>query len=144
MDVNAAISAASNSDAASRTHSFSNAELKGADFLRLMLETLMNQDPLEPISNQDLLAQVSHIKNMETLSNLDATLSAMTYQQQLATAGTLIGREVSGVSTHGANVTGIVTRVQAGASTGVRLITHTGDAMDVGKVTAISEVSGNG
>ena len=81
MDTLAAIGAAS-ADQATRSLSFDNAELTGEDFLRLMIEELVHQDPLDPIKNDQLLAQVSQMKNMETLSNLDKTLSGMIYQQK--------------------------------------------------------------
>ena len=138
MDVLAAIGEASASQAA-RAYSFGNAELGGADFLRLMIEELVNQDPLEPVKNQELLAQVSQIKNMETLANLDKTLSAMTYNQKVATAGALIGKVVSGISSAGANVSGEVVRVVAGGTSGVTVITAGGDQVSVDNITAIEE-----
>jgi len=144
VDVQAAISAASSVQTADRTFSFDNAELGGGDFLRLMIEELMHQDPLEPIKNQELLAQVSQIKNMETLSNLDETLSLMTWQQQMATASALIGRAVSGVSTGGANVSGVVAGVQSSSADGVTLITETGDSIYVNDVTTIQEGGDDG
>ena len=141
MNVQAALSAASAAQTADRSYSFANGELENGDFLRLMIEELMNQDPLEPVKNQELLAQVSQIRNMETLSNLNETLSLMTRQQQLATAGALIGKQVSGVSTTGANVSGRITKVQASETYGVTLVTDSGASIAVDKVTSVEEVS---
>jgi flagellar basal-body rod modification protein FlgD len=118
---------------------FSNGALNAGDFLTLMIQELVNQDPLDPMKNQDLLNQVSQIKNMQTLSNLDTTLSGMTTQQGVATAGSLIGKQVSGVSTKDANVTGVVDRVTVGSKTGVTLITTAGDEISLSKVSAIAE-----
>ena len=118
-------------------HTFENSQLESGDFLKLMLEELMNQDPLDPVKNKDLLQQVSSIQNMQTLSHLDGTMSGMTFQQKVATGGALIGRQVSGVSNAGTNVTGVVVRVLAGSTTGVVLVTSAGDQISVDNVTSI-------
>lgn len=144
MDVQAAFSAASAAATSGQSYAFGNNELGGGDFLRLMIEQLVNQDPLEPMKNQELLAQVSQIRNMETLSNLDETLAAMTYQQQMTSAGALIGKQVSGISTAGTNVSGVITRVLSSVANGVTLVTAEGDSIYVHNVTAIEEVSDNG
>ena len=138
MDTLAAIGAAS-ADQATRSLSFDNAELTGEDFLRLMIEELVHQDPLDPIKNDQLLAQVSQMKNMETLSNLDKTLSGMIYQQKVATGGALIGKVVSGISNSGENVSGEVVRVIASGAGGVTVITAGGDEISMDLVTAIEE-----
>lgn len=119
-------------------HTFANSQLSSADFLKLMIQELVNQDPLDPLKNEDLLAQVSQIKNMETLSNLDKTMTGLTYQQKLATAGALLGTMVKGISTAGANVSGLVTKVTASTVNGVKLVTSQGYEIPVDKVTEIT------
>lgn len=128
------------SDVQVTQHVFENSQLTGTDFLKLMIQELVNQDPLNPLKNEDLLAQVSQIKNMETLSKLDQTMTGMTFQQGLATAGALLGSWVKGVSTAGANVSGEVVKVTASSANGVTLVTSGGYEIPVGKVTEIREV----
>jgi len=123
-----------------RQYSFANGELSSADFLKLMIQELVNQDPLEPMKNEDLLAQVSQIKNMETLSKLDATMTEMIFQQRLASAGAMLGTYVKGISTAGQNVSGYVIKVTASNVNGVTLVTHAGDQIPVDKVTEIQGV----
>ncbi len=139
------ITAASGAAAATTSqtgYTFSNSELGGEDFLRLMIEELVNQDPLSPMNNQELLTQVSQIRNMQTLSNLDTTMTDLGSAQKVATAGALIGKEVSGVSTGNANVTGVVQSVKVGSKTGVVLVTAGGDEIAIDNVTSIREVAG--
>lgn len=129
---------------ASRQFQFSNSELGSSDFLRLMIEELVNQDPLNPVKNEALLAQVSSIKNMETLSKLDSTMGDFTMRQQVTSAGYLIGREVVGVSTANENVTGVVAKVRVSTQddvTTVTLVTDEGVEINVNNVTEIREVS---
>lgn len=122
------------------TRQFANSELTGTDFLRLMIEQLAHQDPLDPVKNETLLAQVSAIKNMETLSNLDSTMKGMTFHQKVASGGALIGRLVSGVSNAGANVSGLIVSVSVSSTSGVNLITDAGDRINVDSVISIEEV----
>lgn len=119
---------------------FGNSQMDGQDFLKLMIEELLNQDPLDPMKNQDLLAQVSQIRNMETLSKLDQTMMKMSFQNSLAGAGALLGRWVSGVSAANQNVSGLVVKVNASSTNGVTLVTNLGDQIPISKVTEIQEV----
>ena len=72
------------------------AELGSADFLRLMTAQLANQDPLEPQSNEQMLAQLaqfsaleSNIEGNSTLDDisdkLDALIEAQTAAAEAAT-----------------------------------------------------------
>ena len=70
----------------------------GADeFLGILIAQLQMQDPLEPMDNQELLGQVSQIRDMEMSMNLTATLETLTDQQRYAGVASLIGKLVSGV-----------------------------------------------
>lgn len=122
------------------THVFGNGQLQAEDFLKLMIEELVNQDPLNPMKNEDLLAQVSQIKNMETLSNLDQTMRKMTFQDGLSAAAALLGRLVNGISTAGENVSGLVAKVTASNARGVMLVTAEGIEIPVSQVTEVREV----
>jgi flagellar basal-body rod modification protein FlgD len=122
---------------------FSSGELVGDDFLRLMIVQLVHQDPLDPVKNAELLGQISAIKNMETLSSLDATMKRMTLQQQVTSGGALIGKLISGVSNAGANTTGIVVRVSV-SSEGVTFVTDTGQLINANNLQSIEEVPNNG
>ncbi len=137
MDITSVLGASTTTGASAST---GKTELGSQDFLKLMIEELVNQDPLDPMRNEELLAQVAQIQNMQTLTNLDKTLSKMTYQNQIATAGSLIGTNVKGVSDAGANVEGVVVKVTAGSTAGVRLVTDLGDSIPIANVTGIEEV----
>ena len=71
-------------------------ELDGADFFKVLIAQLVNQDPLEPTSNQELLQQMSSIREIELNTNLTDSLKSLSEQQQLGSASSLIGRFVTG------------------------------------------------
>ena len=69
------------------------AQLGSADFLRLMTAQLANQDPLEPQSNEQMLAQLaqfsaleSNIEGNSTLDDISFKLDALIEAQTAAAA----------------------------------------------------------
>lgn len=69
------------------------ASLDSTDFLRLMTAQLANQDPLEPQSNEEMLAQLAQFSTLETetasqaaLDEISAKLDALILAQDKAAA----------------------------------------------------------
>ena len=73
------------------------AALDSGDFFKLLIAQLSNQDPLEPVSNEELLGQISSIREIELSSTLTESLRSLTSQQGLGSASALIGRYVTGL-----------------------------------------------
>jgi flagellar basal-body rod modification protein FlgD len=94
------------------------------DFLRLMITELQNQDPLDPMENSEILQQISQIREIEATSSLSETLEAVLRGQNLSSAASLIGREVTALADDGATVTGAVERVSVDAD---QVLLHVGD-----------------
>ena len=46
-----------------------NFELKTEDFIKMMITQLQNQDPLEPAKNEELLAQMSQIGQLQSATH---------------------------------------------------------------------------
>jgi len=70
--------------------------LTGEDFFKLLIAQLSNQDPLEPTSNQELLQQISSIRDIELSTTLTESLKSLTDQQRYSSAAGLIGNYVTG------------------------------------------------
>lgn len=90
--------------------------LGGDDFFQLLIAQLINQDPLEPTSNQDLLNQISSIRDIELSTNLSGSLQSLAGQQRFASAAALIGKYVGGSGEDEAAVGGIVRSVRFDAN----------------------------
>ena len=67
------------------------ASLGQADFLRLLTQSLLNQDPLEPVDNEQMLAQMAQFSTLEaqtssseTLTEISQKLDALTAAQEAA------------------------------------------------------------
>ncbi len=80
-------------------------------FLTLMITELQNQDPLNPLENKDMLAQLSQIRSVGSTDKLTKTLDSVLLGQNLTSATTLIGADISALSDNGDSVTGVVDRV---------------------------------
>jgi flagellar basal-body rod modification protein FlgD len=103
-------SSSSSSSASDKTTKKIN-ELDMDDFLKLMISELQNQDPMNPMDNKDMLAQVSQIRQIGSNDQLTKTLETVLQGQNFSSAANLIGKNIKGIDNNGANVTGIVDRV---------------------------------
>jgi flagellar basal-body rod modification protein FlgD len=70
-------------------------ELTQRDFLKLLVVQMTTQDPLKPIENQDMLAQLVQFSTLEQSTGLQLQLARMHDSQEFLQANSLIGREVS-------------------------------------------------
>lgn len=71
-------------------------ELTSEDFVKIMFTELSNQDPLKPNDSNALLQQMSSLRSIESDLALSKKLDAVVSQNQLATAGGLLGKYVTG------------------------------------------------
>jgi flagellar basal-body rod modification protein FlgD len=120
----------------------SKSQLNTDDFIKMMLTQLQNQDPLEPAKNQELLAQMSQIGQLQTATQLQDTLKGLTLQNQLGSAGNLIGKLVQGLDENNDDVVGLVDSVRV-ENNQVFLELDSGKTLPMGKVTAIANVPAN-
>ena len=74
-------------NSASGTQAKKNFELKTEDFIKMMITQLQNQDPMEPAKNQELLAQMSQIGQLQSATTLQESLKGMVTQNQIGSAG---------------------------------------------------------
>lgn len=81
------------------------------DFLKLMIAELQNQDPLNPMDNAQMLAQIGQMREIAASENLASTLDAVLLGQNISSATNLIGAEVDAISKDNQRVTGEVKKV---------------------------------
>jgi len=104
-------------------------------FLKLLVTELQNQDPLDPMSTSDMISQISQIRAIEASDDLSTTLESVSLGQKLATASSLLGQTVTGLTDKSQSVTGVVDRVSV--ADGVATL-HIGDsAVSLENVSAI-------
>jgi flagellar basal-body rod modification protein FlgD len=114
-----------------------NLQLQTEDFIKMMITQLQNQDPLQPAKNEELLAQMSQIGQLQSQQTLQESLKSMVLQNNLGAAGNLIGKLVTGLDESGKPSEGIVTSVRVVGDL-VTLELDNGKALPLGNVTQIS------
>lgn len=89
------------------------AGLGSQDFLSLLITQLRSQDPLNPVNNQELLNQISSIRDIEMSTTMTQSLRDLTGQQRFASVSSLIGQFVTGTpGADGVTQSGIVVGVR--------------------------------
>ena len=86
-------------------------------FLDLMIAELQNQDPLNPLENDELLAQISQIREVGATDRLTSTLDAVLLGQNVSSATNLIGADVVALTDDGERVSGNVRKVTIDGTT---------------------------
>ncbi|NOY42864.1 MAG: hypothetical protein GXP26_13650 [Planctomycetes bacterium] len=81
------------------------------DFLNIMIAELQNQDPLNPLDNAELIAQIGQIREVGATDKLTETLDSVLLGQNISSATALIGTEIEAISDDNQRVTGEVARV---------------------------------
>jgi flagellar basal-body rod modification protein FlgD len=110
--------------------------LNQQDFLNLLVAQLSSQDPLNPISNTDFVAQMAQFSNLQTSQGIEAGVSNLTAQQQFLQANSLLGENVALQTSSGTAAQGVVTSVQMQA--GTPQIVVNGQTYGLSQVVAVS------
>jgi flagellar basal-body rod modification protein FlgD len=104
----------------------------------MMVTQLQNQDPMNPASNSELLAQMSQIGQLQSSTDLQSTLKSMLSQTQLTTGGALIGKSVKGTLSDGKTAAnGVVQSVNVASDGSVNLTLDSGSQMPLANVSEI-------
>lgn len=78
-------------------------------FLQLLIAQLQNQDPLNPVSNEEFISQVTSLNTLAGIQELNASFAEMLKLQQITQGVELIGKTVTYRLTDGSPlVTGTV------------------------------------
>lgn len=112
-------------------------KLKTEDFIKMMITQLQNQDPMEPAKNEQLLAQMSQIGQLEASQSLQESLKTLVLQNNLGSAGNLIGKMVEGQTADGEPIDGLVTSVRVEGDD-VVLELDSGQKLELTRVTSIA------
>ena len=83
----------------------------GDEFLQLLVTQLRHQDPLEPLSSEQLMTQLAQFQSLEELMKMNSYNERLLAGQQLAAASALMGKYVAGVSNIFGPVEGTVDRI---------------------------------
>jgi flagellar basal-body rod modification protein FlgD len=109
------------------------------EFLNLLVTQLQNQDPLEPMKNEDFLAQLAQFQTLEQSITMTQQNKTMLLSSTLASASTLIGREVKVQTADGVTADGKVDSVVV--KSGEAKIMIGGSEYALGDIQSVSDAS---
>lgn len=118
-------------------------DLDGEDFFALLIAQLQGQDPLKPTDNQQLLNQMSSIRQMEQSAKLNSTLDSLASEQRFGAVSGLIGHYIAGTVQDSAGqpteIQGLVIGVRFEAGRGI-LELHNGKSIPAESVEQVTLV----
>ena len=114
------------------------AELGKDAFLKLLVAQMKYQDPANPASSSEFMAQTATFTQVEKLEEIAAQNASLLALQRSSSAGALVGRTVSYTDENGAKQTGVVTSVRLGSDTAEATAMVGGVSVSMGRITEVA------
>jgi flagellar basal-body rod modification protein FlgD len=109
------------------------------DFLKLLVTQLTSQDPLNPQTDTQFIAQMAQFTSLEQTKTMTADIAQMQAGQQMSQAQSLLGRTVQISTGKDTSVTGQVQTIQM--VDGTPKLNVNGQLYDLSQVVAITTPS---
>ncbi len=110
--------------------------LTSEDFIRIIFTELSHQDPFQPSDSSALLQQLNSIRSIESDIKLMDRLQSLVVENRIASATSMIGREVQGLDTMHQRIVGTVVGITRQDDT-VTLQLGTGHRIPIEDVEAV-------
>jgi flagellar basal-body rod modification protein FlgD len=107
-------------------------------FLKLLVAQMKYQDPANPASSSEFMAQTATFSQVEKLEEIAKQNASMLALQRSSSAGALVGRTVSYTDESGATTTGTVSAVRLGTDKTEAMAMVGGVAVPMGRITQVS------
>jgi flagellar basal-body rod modification protein FlgD len=115
--------------------------LSQEDFLKLLIAQMTSQDPINPMNNQDMLAQMVQFSTLQGNNSMQKAVTDMQNNQGLLQANSLLGRQVTLQADANTVTKGVVSAVDV--SSGTAQIVVNGTSFDLSQVLSITTPSTN-
>jgi len=107
-------------------------------FLKLLVAQMKYQDPSNPASSSELMAQTATFSQVEQLQNIATQNTSLLALQRSLSAGALVGQTVTYTDSTGQPQAGVVSSVTIATDTDPSMATVNGAQVDVGRITTVS------
>jgi flagellar basal-body rod modification protein FlgD len=113
-------------------------DMGSGEFLKLLITQLTSQDPMQPMGNEELLRQISSIREIELSTTLTDSLRKLTGQQNVTAASSMVGQYVTGApGSNGQAGSGLVVGVRFVSGGSPVLLLSNGVEMPIEQVSLI-------
>jgi flagellar basal-body rod modification protein FlgD len=124
----------------SATPSIDRGDQMGKDvFLKLLVAQMKYQDPANPASSSEFMAQTATFTQVEKLEEIAAQNAAMLVLQEASTAGSMVGRTVTWTDSDGSAKSGKVSSVRLAQADQEAVALVGGVEVPVGRITEIKQ-----
>jgi flagellar basal-body rod modification protein FlgD len=124
---------------AAATSEVNRSDQMGKDtFLKLLVAQMRYQDPSNPTSSSEFMAQTATFTQVEKLEQLATQNTALLTMQRALSAGAMVGHTVSYTDTDGTTKTGTVSAVRLGGTDSEPQAVIGGATVPLGRVTEFS------
>jgi len=126
-------------NSATTTDAFTSAAsqtLSEQDFLNLLVTQMTSQDPMNPMTNQDMLSQMVQFSTLQGNTTMQSTLAGMQSGQAFSEANSMIGQQVNLQVDKSTTAQGVVSGIDL--SSGTPQIVVNGQSYNLGQVLAIT------
>jgi flagellar basal-body rod modification protein FlgD len=103
-------------------------------FLQLLVAQLKNQDPTNPADPSQFMTEIAQMTAVQSQTSLSA-------EEQTVAADSMIGRTVTGLTSTGASVSGLVNGVLLGSSGAPQLEIGSGATAQTMSLTSVTQVT---
>jgi flagellar basal-body rod modification protein FlgD len=107
-----------------------------SDFLKLLMAQLSNQDPMKPMDDSQMIAQMAQFSALEETQHLSQVIQQTSNMSTIVQSSSLIGKYVQAGQADGTFVSGMVSNVNFESTDGVTTPTLTVD----GKIVNYSDI----
>lgn len=123
-------SSSNNLSAASTASALAKNKVTQDQFLKLLVTQLANQDPLNPLSNEDFITQLAQFQSLQETMDTAKNTKNLLLGQQLATASSMIGKQVVVAGADGQDYIGTVSKVAVDNGEVLLVVGDTGVTID--------------
>ena len=81
-------------------------------FLKMLIAQIRYQNPLDPVKNDDFVAQLAQFSSLEAMQNVRTAVEAQAQTEGLTSAASMIGREIEIVGPDSTPLFGVVEQVE--------------------------------
>ena len=122
----------------SATTSVDRPDQMGSDtFLKLLVAEMKYQDPSNPMSSADMMAQTATLTQTQALQTIAKQNEQTLALQRSLTAGALVGQHVSYTDTDGTTQSGVISAVQISSVNNTSTAVIGGKSVDIGRITEV-------
>lgn len=136
MPITDAISSVTSASTADTPSRIPTQTLTQDDFLKLLVAQMTSQDPLDPQTDTDFVAQMAQFSSLEQTKSMSSDLSKLSTQQEFSQAASLLGRTVQVQTGSDSLEQGVVTALDL--STGIPRLVVNGNFYDLSQVLSVT------